>query len=225
MLTQERYDRIIESLKHNTLEDEKERWSNDRYSLFTVLFFRFFVDRMCWKMYSHDDYIDRYLLESMNVGEVEEWRLRKKGSNKIVIPIEAYYNVIKKKHEDLGHAGRNILGKELHTIYANIGYREVMMFLEFCEQCQLKARKKKKGIITNPILENEFNCRCQVDLIDVQTRPDNDFKFILNYQDHFTKYLRLKPLKSKTVNEVAENLLEIFMDLGTPDILQSDNGG
>ena len=29
-----------------------------------------------------------------------------------------------------------------------------------------------------------MNLRCQVDLIDMQSQPDGEFKFILNYQDH-----------------------------------------
>ena len=36
----------------------------------------------------------------------------------------------------------------------------------------------KKGIVIRPILHNEMNSRCQVDLIDMQSNPDRDMKFI-----------------------------------------------
>nr|CAI5848448.1 unnamed protein product [Callosobruchus analis] len=69
-----------------------------------------------------------------------------------------------------------------------------------------------------------MNSRCQVDLIDMQTKPDRDFHFILNYQEHLTKFTILKRPKTKTVEEVAYNVVEIFCMLGAPFILQSDNG-
>ena len=52
--------------------------------------------------------------------------------------------------------------------------------------------------------------RGQVDLIDMQAQPDNDYKFILNYQDHFSKFCMLRPVKHKTAIAVAEILVDIF---------------
>ncbi|KHJ40188.1 integrase core domain protein [Trichuris suis] len=70
---------------------------------------------------------------------------------------------------------------------------------------------------------SDFNSRCQVDIIDFQSHHDREYKFIMAYQDHLTKFLVLKALKSKTA-EVAHNLVDIFTLLGAPSILQSDNG-
>lgn len=44
------------------------------------------------------------------------------------------------------------------------------------------------------------------------------------YQDHLTKFVILKPLKSKSAEEVAYHLVDIFTLIGAPSILQSDNG-
>lgn len=44
------------------------------------------------------------------------------------------------------------------------------------------------------------------------------------YQDHFTKFIQLRPLKSKCAVEVAAALIDIFSIFGVPQILQSDNG-
>ena len=63
-----------------------------------------------------------------------------------------------------------------------------------------------------------------MDLIDFQTCPDGEFKWLLVYQDHFTKFEQLRPLKSKSASEVAYALLDIFSIFGVPVILQSDNG-
>lgn len=74
------------------------------------------------------------------------------------------------------------------------------------------------------MLFREVNSRGQVDLIDMQTCLDGNFKYILNYQDHLSKYLVLRPLQTKRAEEVAYCLIDIFCILGAPSVLQSDNG-
>ncbi|XP_028044424.1 SCAN domain-containing protein 3-like [Rhopalosiphum maidis] len=69
-----------------------------------------------------------------------------------------------------------------------------------------------------------MNSRCQVDLIDMQAQPDDDYKFIMVYQDHLTKFVILRPLTHKRAEEVAYVLIDIFTTFGAPAILQSDNG-
>jgi IS30 family transposase len=58
----------------------------------------------------------------------------------------------------------------------------------------------------------------------MQSEPDGYYRFIMNYQDHLTKFTILCPLESKTAEEVAYQLMDIFCMFGAPFILQSDNG-
>jgi hypothetical protein len=58
----------------------------------------------------------------------------------------------------------------------------------------------------------------------MQTLPDGDYKWLLVYQDHFTKFIQLRPIKAKSAIEVAGLLFDIFCIFGIPYILQSDNG-
>src|ERR1043165_3209561 len=44
------------------------------------------------------------------------------------------------------------------------------------------------------------------------------------YQDHLTKFCILRPLYTKRASEVAYQLMYIFLLVGAPQILQSDNG-
>ena len=99
-----------------------------------------------------------------------------------------------------------------------------MLYLNLCETCQKKANHKRKGLVIRPIISDEMNSRAQIDLIDMQSQADKDFKFIFVYQDHLTKFVQLRPLKTKRAEEVAYTLLDIFTILGAPSILQSDNG-
>ncbi|GFY06886.1 KRAB-A domain-containing protein 2 [Trichonephila clavipes] len=98
------------------------------------------------------------------------------------------------------------------------------MCIHLCEPCQKKQKSIKKGIVVKPMIFSEFNSRCQVNLIDIQSQPDREYKFIMVYQNHLTKFVILKSLTSKKAEEVAYNLVDVFSLLGAPSILQSDNG-
>ena len=50
------------------------------------------------------------------------------------------------------------------------------------------------------------------------------YKFLMVYLDHFTKKVKLIPLKLKSAEEVSEHILDIFCDSGPPHILHSENG-
>ncbi|CAI6354197.1 unnamed protein product [Macrosiphum euphorbiae] len=134
------------------------------------------------------------------------------------------FDVLHDAHQSLGHGGRDRMLYELNSKFKNITRFEVDLYLSLCELCQLKHKKIRKGLVVKPIISSEFNSRCQVDLIDFQSNADKLFKFIMVYQDHLTKFVVIKPLKTKTAEEVAYNLIDIFTLLGAPSILQSDNG-
>lgn len=58
----------------------------------------------------------------------------------------------------------------------------------------------------------------------MQTQSINNYRFIMNYQDHLTKFVTLKPLKTKRAEEIAYILMKIYTTFGAPAILHSDNG-
>lgn len=58
----------------------------------------------------------------------------------------------------------------------------------------------------------------------MQSQVDGPYKWIMNYQDHCSKFVVLRPLHSKRAAEVAAALCDIFLTFGAPMILQSDNG-
>ncbi|GFU78453.1 KRAB-A domain-containing protein 2 [Trichonephila clavipes] len=88
----------------------------------------------------------------------------------------------------------------------------------------MKHSAPKKGIVVKPMISSKLNSRCQIDLIDLQSYRDDEYKFIMVYQDHLTKFVQLRPLKTKRVDEVAYRVLSIFLTFGASAILQSDNG-
>lgn len=134
------------------------------------------------------------------------------------------FDVLRSTHTDIGHGGRNRMKFELKKKYANVTVETIMLFLSLCIPCQKKSAIPKRGLVSKPILQSAFNSRAQIDLIDMQSQEYEGSRFILNYQDHFTKFVVLRPLKTKRAEEVANNLLDIYLLLGAPAILHSDNG-
>ncbi|XP_068242335.1 KRAB-A domain-containing protein 2-like [Palaemon carinicauda] len=114
--------------------------------------------------------------------------------------------------------------KELQVKYANIQRETIELFKSLCLECQKKRKRPMtKGVVVKPIHSTEFSSRGQVDLIDMQSMSCKTFKWIMVYQDHLTKFCVLRPLTSKRAAEVAFQLADIFLILGAPVILQSDN--
>ncbi|XP_043462868.1 KRAB-A domain-containing protein 2-like [Leptopilina heterotoma] len=124
-----------------------------------------------------------------------------------MVAIEDYYDKLSEAHVRTGHGGRDKM-----MFYSKdkwkISKTACQMFVSFCKTCDRIRAAPKTGVVIKPIVSDGFNMRGQVDLIDLQSCPDGDYKWLLNYQDHATKFLHLRPLKSKhPIN-----------------ILQSDNG-
>jgi hypothetical protein len=78
--------------------------------------------------------------------------------------------------------------------YCSVTRQVTDLCLTLCEQCQLKKKTPKRGLVVRPILAHYMNSRCQVDFIDMQSEPDGHYRFVMNYQGHFTKFTILRPL-------------------------------
>ncbi|KRY83583.1 KRAB-A domain-containing protein 2, partial [Trichinella zimbabwensis] len=64
-----------------------------------------------------------------------------------------------------------------------------------------RARKLPKSLAVKPLVSTNLMSQAQVDLINFQTMPDGDYKYIMTYLNHFTKFCILSPLKSKRAEE------------------------
>jgi hypothetical protein len=134
------------------------------------------------------------------------------------LPVEQIFDVIDLPHVAVGHGGRGRLKVETSRKYANITTDMINIFLSLCETCQKKKKLGKKGLISKKILHTEFNSRCQIDLIDMQSQLDGQFRFILNL-----KFVLLRPFQTKRAEEVVSHVLDIFLTFGAPVLLHSDN--
>lgn len=140
------------------------------------------------------------------------------------VATEELYSVLHETHLAIGHGGRNRMVQELKLKYCNVTKETIMIYLSLCKTCNEKRATTRKGLVVKPILSKEMNSRAQMDLIDMQSKSVNDFRFIMVYQDHLTKFCSLRALKRKEAEEVAMTLVEIWSTFGAPVILHSDNG-
>ena len=97
------------------------------------------------------------------------------------------FDVTRDAHLAIGHGGRNRMIKEIQTKYKNITTESI----KFVRSLPQKIESSKKGLVIKPMIFSEMNSRAQVDLIDMQSQPDGDLKWILVYQDHLTKFVQL----------------------------------
>ena len=172
-----------------------------------------------------------YLLSKFEIllcGDVE--KIIKQRADSSVPPlyyvtIEDTFDIIKRAHLSTGHGGREGMIKELQKKYANIPTQSIELFMSLCEECQKKRKRPMTmGVVVRPILSKYFSSRGQVNLIDMQSMAHLNYKWIMVYQDHLTKFCVLRFLTSKRAAEVAYQLMDVFLLFGTPTILQSDNG-
>lgn len=164
--------------------------------------------------------------DTMEVGD-KRVLIKKMRSNEdpivVIIPVEEFFDILLQYHRATGHGGRDKMLFALKNKFY-VPKPAIEIFLSLCKMCNMKKCQQHRNIVVRPITTKDFNLRSQVDLIDFQSTPCDEYKWLMNYQDHSTKFCLLRPLKTKCATDVAMELLKIFLDFGAPHILQSDNG-
>ena len=78
-----------------------------------------------------------------------------------------------------------------------------------------------------PVVAKQVMERLQIDLVNMKPGMkyrNKKYKYILTVIDVFSRYIWLKPLQSKSSDNVARPLSEIFQTFGQPKFIQHDQG-
>lgn len=103
------------------------------------------------------------------------------------VRIEETYDVIKRAHTATGHGGWDRMTKHLSLKYANIRREAVELLKSYSATCQEKRKRPiTKEVVVKPILSTDFGSYCQVDLIDKQSSPQVNYKWVMVYQCHLS---------------------------------------
>lgn len=141
------------------------------------------------------------------------------------LPTEEMYDALYAIHcHQTSHLGIKETFRMVSSKFSNISREVVSIFVLSCEICAQKRSRDAEKVVAHPIIEKKLFDRVQADLIDLKSRPDRGFNWVLVVQDHLTKFLCLRPLISKEAVNVASELFHIFCTFGAPSILQTDNG-
>ena len=140
-----------------------------------------------------------------------------------VVTRDEIFNVIHKCHLRTEHSCTDTTWKEVKNSYVGISFPHIDLYIEGCTTCSTR-KPPKKPIAGKSIMLSRFLTRVQVDLIDMTSRTDNDFRYIMHARDQFSKFSWAYPLVNKNAAGVAERLITIFTQFGPPLILQSNNG-
>uniref|UniRef100_A0A2A4IY27 Integrase catalytic domain-containing protein n=1 Tax=Heliothis virescens TaxID=7102 RepID=A0A2A4IY27_HELVI len=89
---------------------------------------------------------------------------------------------------------------------------------------ELEAEDLIRDLRSTTFRSPELYSRGQVDILGVANEPGEEYKYLMVYRNFISKYIHLKPMKTLSMEEAVEELLEIFLVFGAPNILQSKNG-
>lgn len=68
-----------------------------------------------------------------------------------------------------------VMDSEMKRKYCNIKRQTIEIYLLLCKQSQFNKTVQRNGLEMRPILTNEINSHCRVDLIGMQSEPDQYF--------------------------------------------------
>ena len=212
---------VLSAINEKPLDPSSNQLSSEKYN--EIVSRLMDIEKITKKTAADYRMLKSFKLVWLNFDGKRTPMLYKCETNLRFVSTHEMFDIIHSIHLESGHASRDIMHKKAKCQYANITKEHINIYRSLCESCQLKKNKVQKSLVVRPILSKAWNSRYQVDLIDMQSQSDGEYRFILNYQDHLTKYVILRPLKTKTADEVASHVVDIFC-MRAPTVLQSDNG-
>ena len=101
----------------------------------------------------------------------------------------------------------------------------VIQFVNSKETKQLTKNASKRPVL-KPILTQYPNQQWEMDLVDLSRfkNMNKKYTFVLGVIDCFSKFLWLRPLKTKTAENTVEALQSILFQEGLPETISSDRG-
>ena len=161
------------------------------------------------------------------VGELKK-RLVEKPTNCIVLKKSKVSQIVDRAYRQTKGEGAVKLSKQMSESYYGLSRRIIQRNLN-----SMKQQQKVRPLFQNksplrPIRASKVQERHQVDLVSMAGMPatidGNTYKYIMCIIDIFSRFLFLRPFQTKETSEVAEHLLDICIEHGPPEILQSDQG-
>ena len=104
------------------------------------------------------------------------------------------------------------------VLYLNIG--EYLSYMSDDNGIPPQPQKKLQPILPQTKTWKHIG----MDLICDLCESEDSYKHVLVSVCYVSKYVVVRPLKTKTSEEVIKNLKDVYLDMGLPDIIQHDQG-
>ncbi len=147
-------------------------------------------------------------------------------NNNLIIPQSLKIHAMQHAHELSGHLGQKKTIKKAEELYSWANLKvDVMNYVKVCVTCQrfrgnTGLQQPWKGLppVCRPLE------RIGIDLIDMVAGVQG-YRYSLTIVDHYSRFLRFFPLKTRHTSQNIDKLWQYVADYGTPRSLVMDNGG
>lgn len=150
------------------------------------------------------------------------------NTGSIVIKKSELSSIVHSYFDESKGDGALKLSKTIRHRYSGLSRNFIQKNLNVMKETQKIRPLFQNKAPLRPIKAGQVHERHQVDLVNMQSMPVTvggvTYKYIMSVIDIFSRFVFLRPLKSKESAEVAENLRSIYNEHGPPEILQSDQG-
>lgn len=149
-------------------------------------------------------------------------------SSKIVVKKSEIPSIVEKVSQQTRGEGAKKIRNRLLANYASMSQQLIQRELN-CDPAQQHRYPSFKNMAPlKPIRAKKVMERNQVDLVDLRniavTINTRCFQWVLSIMDLYSRFIWLRALERKSSEEVAGKLQELYSEIGTPKILQSDQG-
>lgn len=150
-------------------------------------------------------------------------QFRARISQKIVedIPeLEDQLKKIKETHTYAHRSSKENVAQLIKTCYFPSMNRKVQEFIKNCEICKTEKydRNPQKSLPTKTPIPSHPGQIIHIDIFVF-----NQATMFLSSIDKFSKFVKIKPIKSRAITHVQKPLLELLYDWGIPEIICIDN--
>ena len=149
---------------------------------------------------------------------------RGRPPRRVLLTLEEREKALTAVHEELGHRGREGTFAKLNERYWWPGhYADVKSHVMTCEQCQLRANKRKEEPL-HSISVGTLWRRVGVDVMYMPETPDG-YRCLVAAREYLSGWIEAEALKSPSSESVAQFLHDsIFTRYGIPRTLIVDGG-
>eukprot|EP00795_Rhopilema_esculentum_P017524 gene17524-9148_t len=144
----------------------------------------------------------------------------------LVVPSKERGKILMHCHNEQGHPGFMRTYSKIKENYFWITMKkDIARHCKNCKGCaKRKSPKNRKRVPLNPIESNAPLEIVGIDFVGPLPVTQNGNKYVMTFQDHFTRWPAAFPLKNATEIEVVECIRWFSRDFGYPSRILSDRG-